>query len=212
MSSAIGGATTFNTNEPAIDNNAFAELSSEEFIRILTTELSNQDPFEPTDSAAILEQLSSIRNIESQAKLESSLESLVTQNAISAAGGLIGQYVTGLNSSNQTVEGLVTSLRVENGQPILRVQTEDGLKDLEADRITDVENLGDLDTQIVQQLLANLQVLDSASLIGKTVTGVDTAGVTREGVVTSVTVEDGQIRLELEGDHVMPIANVTRFA
>lgn len=212
MSSAIGGATAFDTNASTVDNNAFAEIDSSEFLNILITELSNQDPFEPTDSAAILEQLSSIRNIEAQNKLETSLDSLVTQNAIASAGNLIGQYVTGLNTSNQAIEGVVTSLRVENGQPILRVQTNDGVRDLEADRITDVEDIGDIDSQIIQQLLSNLQVLDAASLVGKTVTGTDANGEVIQGQVSSVRVENNDILLELDTGKVMSVSRVQQFA
>ena len=47
----------------------FTELSSEEFIKIIFTELQNQDPFKPNDSSALLEQLNSIRSIESDIEL-----------------------------------------------------------------------------------------------------------------------------------------------
>ena len=38
----------------------FDSLSSEDFIRIMFAELANQDPFQPNDSAALLDQLNSI--------------------------------------------------------------------------------------------------------------------------------------------------------
>ena len=45
---AIGGAG---------GSNRFNELSSEDFMKIIFTELQQQDPFEPNDSSALLEQL-----------------------------------------------------------------------------------------------------------------------------------------------------------
>ena len=45
--------------------NAYAALDSSEFVQILIEKLQNQDPLAPSDSSAILEQLSSLRNIES---------------------------------------------------------------------------------------------------------------------------------------------------
>ena len=71
--------------------NRFNEMSSEDFIRIIFTELSNQDPFEPNDSGALLEQLNSIRSIESDLQLVDQLQSLVFENQLGAAAGLIGQ-------------------------------------------------------------------------------------------------------------------------
>ena len=33
-------------------NNQFAELSTEQFIKVMITEMANQDPFDPQDSSA----------------------------------------------------------------------------------------------------------------------------------------------------------------
>lgn len=213
MSAAIGGAASVQTQPSTTpEANGFAELDSNEFMQIILSELSNQDPLAPNDTAAILEQLSSIRNIESQVSLEESLESLVTQNAISSSSGMIGKFVTGLDRNNNTVSGIVESLSIQDGKPILNLA---GAGPLAAERVTEVEDLGDLDTQVVQQLLSNLQVLDAGSLIGRDVNGavVNEAGQTRgvTGKVTGVRVVDGQVHLELDTDESLPLTGVTSF-
>ncbi|MFA9478652.1 flagellar hook capping FlgD N-terminal domain-containing protein [Phycisphaerales bacterium AB-hyl4] len=103
--------------------NQFAELSSEEFIKNLVTELTTQDPFEPNDSAQILEQLSSLRNIESQMNLQDQLKNLVLQNQVSQASGLIGKMVRGMTDENNRVEGVVTSVRIADGKAMLELDT-----------------------------------------------------------------------------------------
>ncbi len=204
---AIGGlASAQLPSKPT--NNAFGELSSEEFINILVTELTQQDPFEPNDSAAILEQLSSLRNIESQISLQDQLKTMVDQNAISSASGMIGQLVKGLDANNQAIEGIVDSVVIENGNPILKLS--DG-KRIEASRITDVGNLGDLDTQIVQQLLRNLIILNSSALVGKKVSGLNEVGDVLEGIVTSVVPKDDDLILELDTGQSMSAGAVTRY-
>lgn len=90
--------------------NRFTELSSEDFIKIIFTELQNQDPFQPNDSAALLEQLNSIRSIESDIQLSSRLEDIVFQNQLSSAGNLIGKRVAGLTADAQRVGGTVESV------------------------------------------------------------------------------------------------------
>ena len=98
----------------------FNSLSSEDFIKILTNELSRQDPLAPNDSKAILEQISSIRSIESNLSLKSSLESLVSQNQFATAGGLIGKYVQGLDGEAKQVSGIVKSVaNTKNGASLL---------------------------------------------------------------------------------------------
>lgn len=117
---AIGGASSLTS---ASSSGAFGELDSGEFIKILLSELTNQDPFEPQDSSAMLEQLSTLRNIESQLSLQDQLHDLVLQNQVSSAGGLIGKSVTGLDDNNFSIEGLVTSVRVQDGKAFLELDT-----------------------------------------------------------------------------------------
>lgn len=119
----IGGAAASAGRVGQTDPTGFAALNSEEFIRVLMSELSNQDPFKPQDSSALLEQLSSLRNIESQLGLQKSMESLVLQNSLSSASGLIGKDVVGLDQNNDEITGTVQSVRVENGKAVLELSS-----------------------------------------------------------------------------------------
>lgn len=215
MSAALGGAASVATQSNANSTpqaNGFAELNSGEFMKIILSELSNQDPLKPNDTAAILEQLSSIRSIESQVQLEDKLDSLVTQNSISSSTGMIGKYVKGMDENNNTVEGIVESLSIQDGKPVLNIA---GEGPLDAERVTEVEDLGDLDTQVVQQMLASLQVLDSGALIGREINGTvaDPSGAPRavSGKVTGVRVVEGQVQLELDTNETLPLSGVTGF-
>ena len=109
-------------------NNGFAQLDSAEFIKVLFTELQNQDPLKPQDTSKLLEQLSSLRNIESQLSLQEQLEDLVTQNQVASAGNLIGKKVAGLDVENNKVSGLVASVRVKDDEVILELDTGQRLK------------------------------------------------------------------------------------
>lgn len=205
--SAISGLS--NSATQALDGNRFADLSSEDFVNIMIEELTRQDPFEPSDSTAVLEQISSIRNIESQAALEKSLESMVLQNSMAQSGSLIGHWVKGLDASNNEIEGMVASVRIEDGKPIMKLT--DG-KSLAFTRITDMQEGTDVDAAIIQQLLMNLQSLDSSSLIGKYVTGKDEFGNETNGIVTRVEFGDeNDIYLELDNGKNMPIGGVHSF-
>ncbi len=103
--------------------NGFADMSSSDFINVLLTELSNQDPLAPNDTSALLEQLSSLRTIESQSALEDSLKSLVLQNGVIQASGMIGKLVQGLSVNGTQISGLVTSVRVVDGAAQLELDS-----------------------------------------------------------------------------------------
>ena len=105
--------SAFNPTDAALQSNVpsqFSKMSSEDFIKIIFTELSNQDPFQPNDSAALLEQLDSIRSIEADLKLTDQLQSLVFENQLASASGMIGKFIGGLANDNQRVAGFVVSV------------------------------------------------------------------------------------------------------
>ncbi len=88
----------------------FSSMSSADFIRIMFTELANQDPFQPSDSSALLEQMNSIRSIESNIDLMERLDTLVFENKLSSAANLIGKEIQGLTPDGFRVEGAVTTV------------------------------------------------------------------------------------------------------
>jgi flagellar basal-body rod modification protein FlgD len=108
--SQIAGFSPVNEALQSSTPSRFNEMESEDFIRIIFTELSNQDPFQPNDSAALLEQLDSIRSIESDLQLTEQLNALVTQNQLAAAANMIGKFVSGLTADADRVEGRVVSV------------------------------------------------------------------------------------------------------
>ncbi len=85
-------------------------LSSDEFFKLIFTELSNQDPLKPNDTNALLEQIANIRSIQSDVDLVDRLGELVGQNELSSGAGLIGRLVSGLTDTDDRVSGVVNSV------------------------------------------------------------------------------------------------------
>jgi flagellar basal-body rod modification protein FlgD len=79
---------------------------------MMITQLQNQDPLQPTDSNALLQQMSAIGQMESSSDLATTLQSLTLQNQIGAGSSLIGKTVTGLDANSNTISGLVNSVQV----------------------------------------------------------------------------------------------------
>ncbi len=112
--SAQNGATSTTPNR-------FNELTSADFVKIMFTELTNQDPLKPNDSNALLQQFSSIRNIEADLALQNKLETVVTQGQLSTAGSLLGKYVTGFTDNFADAEGYVNSISQTASGPVLNL-------------------------------------------------------------------------------------------
>ncbi|QDU72180.1 flagellar hook capping FlgD N-terminal domain-containing protein [Mucisphaera calidilacus] len=209
MSAASIGGTAAAT---ATSSSRFGEMTSEDFIRIMVEELSNQDPFEPNDSAAIIDQLSGLQNIEAQNSLQEGLEKLVNQNTFSSATALIGQTITGVAQTGQVVTGRVLSVTSTDGSTRFKLDTGD---EVDSSLIQGIENASEIDPAIVPSLLLDLVTLNGASLVGQNISGTDAEGNDFTGTVQSVLIENGALMLDVDlGNGVnktYPSSTITSF-
>lgn len=111
--SAISGLSSSQNLLPS----RFGELKSEDFVKLIFTELRNQDPFKPNDSGELLKQIDSIRSIETNMELGKRMDQTALQNELSGAGDMIGRFVKGLSTEYQPVEGTVESVLHEPPAP-----------------------------------------------------------------------------------------------
>src|SRR3954449_11338989 len=91
------------------------QLKTDDFIKMMLTQLQNQDPMEPAKNQELLAQMSQIGQLQSQTTLTDSLKSKVLHNNLGAAGNLIGKSVQGVDSTGKSISGLVNSVRVQDG-------------------------------------------------------------------------------------------------
>lgn len=117
MSTVDALNATGTTNTAA--SGGFSALNSDQFMKIILTELSKQDPMKPSDSSALLQQLSTIRSIQSSVDLSDKLGALVNQNEMASAAGLIGKIVAGLAEDNTRVADRVTSVNRTSAGTVL---------------------------------------------------------------------------------------------
>jgi flagellar basal-body rod modification protein FlgD len=136
------------------------------FMNLLTTELANQDPLNPTDDTAFYSQMAQMGTLQG-------MDNLQNASTVQQAQSLMGASVTAVNPLTNTangmaaeVSGTVTQLSITNGVYSLGIQQANG--------------------GIVQVPMSSLQTISSAStsglsdMIGKTVSG--TAAITTGGV------------------------------
>ncbi len=109
------------TSNPNSSTDAFNSLTSSEFLQIIFTELQNQDPLAPNDTQSMLNQLSTLRSIESDTQMVSSLQQMVTQSELASATQLIGSLVSGITLDNRRVSDLVISVSMTPDGPILNM-------------------------------------------------------------------------------------------
>lgn len=190
-----------NTNAATIpQSNGAGALGSDDFFQLLVTQLTNQDPLEPTGNEELLRQIASIREIELSTSLTESLERLTGQQHFAAASGLIGQYVSNLPGEDGTaVSGLVIGVRfAEGGSAIL--QLSNGVE-------LPVEQLS-----TVQSPLSAAQGMTGLRIIALDRRNASSPQLV-EGVVAGVTSNaHGEPRLELDTGETVDLRDVISIA
>jgi flagellar basal-body rod modification protein FlgD len=110
-------------------------LKAEDFIKMMVTQLQNQDPTKPADNGQLLAQMSQIGQLQSTTTLTDGIKGMVLQNQIGAAGNLIGKSVAGLDGQNNTVQGVVNSVKVQSDGVMLQL---DNGNTLSLGNVTDI--------------------------------------------------------------------------
>ena len=103
----------------------FNGLNSETFLKLLITQLQNQDPSEPVSNEALLSQISQMQSLQSNIELSDTLEQLATSQSAtsftSAAASFIGKEVTALDNDGQTITGTVDRAVFKDGNTLIGI-------------------------------------------------------------------------------------------
>jgi flagellar basal-body rod modification protein FlgD len=116
-----------------------AQQYKTEFLTLLLTQLKNQDPTNPVDSTQMVAQQAQIASLEQMQNLNTNFIALMAMQNVSQATSLIGKTVVAKDTQGLPANGMVTGIRFENGQNILKVDTGGGnIVDVVLSAVTEV--------------------------------------------------------------------------
>lgn len=126
MASAIDAAVAAATNPSSAVNvvdagkTGFNGLTSDTFLKLLITQLQNQDPTNPMESDELLAQISQMQALQANIELQSTLKSVSMSQQLASAANMIGKTIKA-NSGYDEVSGVVESVKVASGKAILTI-------------------------------------------------------------------------------------------
>ena len=177
--------------------NTGKSLGQEDFLKILVAQMANQDPLEPTGNAEFLAQMAQFTMLEQIKEMSMSFST-------SQAYSMVGKYVY-VQDGNDLIFGKVDGVVREEGVNYLLI----GGNAYDASQVAGV-----MDSATVESGL-NGDILESASLIGRTITasmpGEDGTMTTVTGVVTSILVQNGTI-YAVVGEQNVPVSTITTIS
>jgi len=121
---ALGGINTAQT--PDLTQTV---VNQQDFLKILLTQLTFQDPLKPVDNEQFIAQLAQFTNLEQTRELTDGVNTLLSIQATAQSIGLLGKTVDVATASG-AVTGTVTTIQFVSGQPAVTVKPVNGGSDL----------------------------------------------------------------------------------
>jgi flagellar basal-body rod modification protein FlgD len=97
------------------------QLDKNAFLRLLTTQLENQDPLNPASEQEMVGTLAQFTALEQTGKLSDSMEALTKTNQWSQGSNLLGRPILGLDEAGNQVQGIVVGLGMVENNLILHL-------------------------------------------------------------------------------------------
>src|SRR4051812_24707229 len=113
MASAIPSVT--NTSLLTADPSTAArvhktQLGQDDFLRLLVTKMSSQDPMNPQADTDFIAQMAQFSSLEQSKSMSADIATLKAQQQVLTANGLIGRNVTVSQGDKQLAQGMVQSI------------------------------------------------------------------------------------------------------
>jgi len=99
-----------------------ASVSMQDFLNILLTQLTYQDPLKPMDNKEFMAQLAQFTTLGQTEQLNTNMSALLNTQATLSSVGLIGRTVD-ITSGSSTITGTVQSLSLAGDTPTMTVST-----------------------------------------------------------------------------------------
>lgn len=226
MATAINSQNTSSVLDKI--NNSRTSLANNEqtFLKLLTTQLKNQDPLSPTDTTQMTQQITSMTGVEQQLVTNDLLAALVGMNTgtgLSESVGMIGKQITATTDNSTLKDGKATfswsqpgasttlTVEVKNaaGKVVRTIKPDD--QSSGAHTLT-WDGKDDSGAQLADGGVYTIAVTAKGP-DGKEIKATNVKGRT-EGVVTGVDNSTGQAMVIIDGkmvpvDNVIGVATVT---
>lgn len=115
--SSITGATNSQNNMNGVSSAVTQTLSQQDFLKLLVSQMTSQDPLNPTNSQDLLSQMTEFSTLNANTSMQTQLASMQSLNQFSEAGNLLGKQVTLQVDSNTVANGVVSGVDTSGSVP-----------------------------------------------------------------------------------------------
>lgn len=118
----VGSVTSAAYGQSSSAGEKTSTVSYDNFLKLLMTQMKNQDPTDPMKSTEYMAQLATFSQVEQSVKSNEKLDALLSSFALSQADSVIGRTVS---SADGTVSGKVESVMIISDGAVAKLSSGD---------------------------------------------------------------------------------------
>lgn len=111
----------FNAKIREMNQGSKHSLSEADFMKLLITQLRNQDPTKPLEDKEFINQMTQLTSLKQLNEMITTMRTFSKELAFTRTLGLVNKWVVYEKSDGVMAQGMVESIRVKNGQTFLNV-------------------------------------------------------------------------------------------
>ena len=100
---------------------AIGALDGNAFLKLMIAQLQYQNPFQPMDTTAMMQQTSALTSVQTLQDMSALQKAMLGMQEAATANGFIGRQVTATDASGSTLTGVVSNVTYTATGPLLKV-------------------------------------------------------------------------------------------
>ncbi len=203
MSSAIAdynNSTVYQRQQQEKADVAAGKVTHTDFLKLLTTQLTNQDPLNPMQDIDFTAQLAQLQALDEQMAMTKSMQAMRQDAQLQAGTNMIGKYISGTDTNGLAANGMVERVTQSDGTIYVELSNKQKVE------VSTVSNIWNDANSMYQDLI------NSGNVIGTWVeAGVDSNNQPIRGIVEKVLIENGAVSLKLYGGKTITFDQITEM-
>ena len=189
-------STDVSNSSTATGSDSSDNVSHEDFLQLLVTQMQNQDPLNPMQDTDMMAQFAQLQTLDNQKVMTDAMLDMRKEYAVQGASSMLGKEITSKDLDGKEVTGIVVNTFTKGNEVQLTLDSGETVTYDDISKVSDMAVAPDINA--------------ASSMVQKYVVGVDENAKAFEGIVKNITTKNGQIYLNTYEGNSIPMIGVAQ--
>ena len=189
-------STDVSNSSTATGSDSSDNVSHEDFLQLLVTQMQNQDPLNPMQDTDMMAQFAQLQTLDNQKVMTDAMLDMRKEYAVQGASSMLGKEITSKDLDGKEVTGIVVNTFTKGSEVQLTLDSGEIVTYDDISKVSDMAESPDINA--------------ASAMVQKYVVGVDENAKAFEGIVKNITTKNGQVYLNTYEGNSIPMIGVAQ--